>query len=206
MVKSNSVSSLVSKKSTVTGRFRITGLTCAACVASVESILLSLDGISSATIGLAASLGDVTYNPLIIDKNAIIAAITDAGFEAEFLESEMRNVVELIIEGMLSEKDEQIVQNVFYQVRGLKEFSVDPLLQRVKVTFDPEVVKVRAISEAIEQNGEGRFRVTMSQRQSPYTMDRKTEAQSILHLLRWSLFFSVSLDSLSLFYFSMVMF
>jgi Cu+-exporting ATPase len=195
MVKTTPVRSSVPKQSTVTGQFRITGLSCAACVASVESILLSLDGITSASVALTTSLGKVSYNPSVINKNTIISAIIDAGFEAEFIDSGARNVVELVVEGMLSEKDELAVQKVFHQLRGLQEVNVDPIFQKVKVTFDPEVVRVRAIAEAIEKNGEGRFKVTMSPRQSRYSIDRKSEAKNILQLLRWSLIFSVSFDT-----------
>lgn len=191
LVKAVAVPVSAANKSTATGRFRITGLSCAACVASVEGILLSLDGVSSAAVGLASSMGDVRYDPHVVDKNEIIAAINDAGFEAEFLESEKRNKVQLTVAGMLSDEDGKVVQDLFYQMQGLKEFIVEPLLERAEVTFDPEVIGLKAIVNAVEKRGEGRFRVTLLHLHSPYSPDGKAEAARFLWLLIWSLIFSI---------------
>lgn len=183
---------LAAGSSTITGRFRISGLSCAACVVSVEGVLHSLHGVSSAAVGLATSMGELRYNPLVVSKEDIVAAINDAGFEAEFFESEERSKMIITVEGMFSEEHGEDVRHILSQIQGLKEFAVDLLLERVEVTFDPEVVKLRSIVDAVELKGSGRFKVSLPHPYSAYSPDRKMELQQYLQLLRLSFIFSVS--------------
>eukprot|EP00250_Pteridium_aquilinum_P014119 c21795_g1_i1 orf=915-3872(+) len=178
-------------KSTATGRFRITGLSCAACVASVEGILNSLEGVSAASIGLAAGMGEVRYDPYAVNKNEIVNAIQNAGFEAEFIESERQKKVQLIVAGMVSDEDGKFVQTLFYQMKGLKDFVVEPMLERAELTFDPELIGLRTIVDALESTGEGRFKVSLSSLRSSYSSDGKAEAMVFLRLLRMSLILSI---------------
>ncbi|MCO5595655.1 hypothetical protein L7F22_049700 [Adiantum nelumboides] len=140
---------LAREQSFQTGRFRISGLRCASCVVSVEGVLQSLNGVSSAVVGLASGLGEVRYNPLIVSKEAIVSAVVDAGFEAEFFESEKRKKLSIIVEGMFSEEDGEDLKTILSQIQGLKNFVVDPSLERVEVTFDTEVVRLRSLVETV---------------------------------------------------------
>lgn len=193
-------------KSIATGRFRITGLRCAACVASVEGILNSLDGVSSASVGLAAGMGEVSFDPLVINKNEIIFAIHDAGFEAEFIESERRNNVQLTIAGMVSDEDGKVVQNLFCQMKGLNNFVVEPMLERVELTFDQELISLRTIVDSLESVGESKFKVSLLRLHGSYSSDGKAEAMLFLRLLRLSLIFSVSLLSIWTQFFDLFLF
>ncbi|MGB3586805.1 MAG: cation transporter, partial [Tunicatimonas sp.] len=49
--------------------FPVTGMTCAACASSVESILTHTDGISNASVNFASSSVLVEYNPTIASSN-----------------------------------------------------------------------------------------------------------------------------------------
>ncbi|MCO5575990.1 hypothetical protein L7F22_029797 [Adiantum nelumboides] len=182
---------LAREQSFQTGKFTISGLSCASCVVSVEGVLQSLNGVSSAVVGLASGLGKVSYNPLIVSKEDIISAIVDAGFEAEFLESEKRKKLSITVEGMFSEEDGEDVRTILSQIQGLKDFVVDPLLERVEITFDTEVVRLRSIVEAVEKKGIGRFKVSLGHPYSSHSSNRKMEHIQYLQLLRMSLIFSV---------------
>ncbi|KAI5071466.1 hypothetical protein GOP47_0013717 [Adiantum capillus-veneris] len=181
--------SLAGEQSSQTGRFRISGLSCASCVVSVEGVLQSLNGVSSAVVGLASGLGEVRYNPLIVSKADIVSAIVDAGFEAEFLESEKRKKISIAVEGMFTEEDGEAVRAILGQIQGLKEFVVEPLLERVEITFDTEVIRLRSIVEAVEQKG--RFKVSLGHPYSSHSPNRKMEQIQYLQLLRMSIIFSV---------------
>ncbi|KAK4399551.1 Copper-transporting ATPase RAN1 [Sesamum angolense] len=74
-----------SKPRTLIGQFTIGGMTCAACVNSVEGILRKLPGVGKAVVALATSLGEVEYDPSVISKDDY-NAIEDAGFEASFVQ------------------------------------------------------------------------------------------------------------------------
>jgi len=59
------------------------GMTCASCVGAVEGGLLSLEGISVATVALMSKSAKVTYDARLIDVPAICARVAALGYPAE---------------------------------------------------------------------------------------------------------------------------
>ncbi|GFZ06076.1 copper-exporting ATPase [Actinidia rufa] len=95
---------------TLVGQFTIGGMTCAACVNSVEGILRDLPGVKRAVVALATSLGEVEYDPTKISKDDIVNAIEDAGFEGSLVQSSEQDKIILGVSGMSSELDAQLVE------------------------------------------------------------------------------------------------
>lgn len=61
--------------------FPVTGMTCASCVRSVESMLLAQPGVLDAAVNLATSTVQVTYVPGVIDDRRMQAAIQSIGYD-----------------------------------------------------------------------------------------------------------------------------
>ncbi len=86
----------MSKTETVSRRFSIDGMACAACVSSVEKIAISTDGVISASVNLATKSAEVTYKFDAIDPATIADNITKGGYEASLInENTVTNPVEL---------------------------------------------------------------------------------------------------------------
>lgn len=68
-------------KSTGTIALDITGMSCASCVAHVEKALLRMPGVQTASVNLATETASVTAEASVT-ASALIAAVTDAGYEA----------------------------------------------------------------------------------------------------------------------------
>jgi len=60
----------------------VTGMTCASCVASVESALTAVKGVDSADVNLATERATVRYDPGQADMPALVRAIERAGYGA----------------------------------------------------------------------------------------------------------------------------
>ncbi|KAK4053057.1 Cu(2+)-transporting P-type ATPase [Microbotryomycetes sp. JL201] len=74
---------------------QVYGMTCGACVASIESNLRSTPGIQSAIVSLATERAVVTYDPAIIrGPRDVVDLIEDTGFDA-VLASDETNAVQL---------------------------------------------------------------------------------------------------------------
>ena len=58
-------------------QFNITGMSCAACVSRVEKAVNGVDGVNSCSVSLLTNSMGVEGNA---DTNAIIKAVTDAGY------------------------------------------------------------------------------------------------------------------------------
>ena len=178
----------------LSAQFRIGGMTCANCVNSVEGILRKLPGIQGAVVALATSLGEVEYLPSVISKDEIVQAIEDAGFAAEFLQSSEQDKILLGLTGVHTESDVDILHDILKKMVGLRQFGVNTTLSEVEIVFDPEAVGLRSIVDTIEIESNGRFKVHV---QNPYSRGASNdahEASKMLHLLRTSLFLSVSFD------------
>ena len=152
-------------KTTLVGQFTIGGMTCAACVNSVEGILKDLPGVKRAVVALATSLGEVEYDPNVINKDDIVTAIEDAGFEGSLVQSNQQDKLLLRVDGVLNELDAQVLEGILTRLNGVRQFRVDSISGELDVVFDPEVVNSRSLVDDIEGEGYGKFKLRVM---SPY--------------------------------------
>ena len=59
----------------------VVGMTCASCVNRIERYLSRADGVSDANVNLATERATVRFDPAVIDRSGIVAAIEAAGYE-----------------------------------------------------------------------------------------------------------------------------
>src|SRR5688572_27396192 len=60
--------------------FPVTGMTCASCVRRVEKALKKVDGIADASVNLATEKARVSFDPIVVDFDAIRQAVEKAGY------------------------------------------------------------------------------------------------------------------------------
>ncbi len=65
-----------------TTTLRITGMTCGGCVNSVTKVLQALPGVSEVSVSLDKGEGTIQYDELTTNKNALISAVIQAGYDA----------------------------------------------------------------------------------------------------------------------------
>ncbi|KAI5679484.1 hypothetical protein M9H77_00711 [Catharanthus roseus] len=176
---------------TLIGQFTIGGMTCAACVNSVEGILRQLPGVRKAVVALATSLGEVEYDPTMVSKDDIVNAIEDAGFEASFVQSSEQDKLVLGVVGISTEIDVQLLEGILGNLKGVRQFSFDRKLKELEVLFDPEVLGSRSLVDAIEDASNGKLKLLVK---NPYTrMSSKDleESSKMFRLFTASLILSV---------------
>jgi Cu+-exporting ATPase len=59
----------------------VVGMTCASCVNRIERFLNRSDGVAVANVNLATERATVHFDPAVIDRSGIVAAIESAGYE-----------------------------------------------------------------------------------------------------------------------------
>jgi Cu+-exporting ATPase len=62
-------------------RFKIEGITCASCIAKIETALRQTPGVLSASVSLGAEEAVVEYLPEVTDLGAVEAAVASAGYD-----------------------------------------------------------------------------------------------------------------------------
>lgn len=183
----------VGSQKILTGQFRIGGMTCAACVNSVEGILSKLPGVKRAVVALTTSLGEVEYDPSAISKEEIVNAIEDAGFDASFIQSSEEDKIFLTVNGLYSEMDAGFLQGILRNIKGVKQFELNNTLSEVEVVFDPEVTGIRHIVDSIEDQSRARFKVHV---RNPYARTASNDAKESSKMFR--LFISSFILSVSM--------
>jgi copper chaperone len=61
---------------------KIEGMSCQGCVKNITGVLTALSGVVSADVSLEPGEAKVVFDPLSVDRLALISAIEDAGFDA----------------------------------------------------------------------------------------------------------------------------
>ncbi len=66
-----------------TTTIKVSGMSCGGCTASVTKVLSETPGVAKADVQLTPGQVTVEFDPARVTREALCAAIDDAGFEAE---------------------------------------------------------------------------------------------------------------------------
>lgn len=147
----------------------IDGMTCASCVRRVEKALAKVEGVSSANVNLATEKATVSYDPKVVTVIDLERAVESAGYKAESLLPDPpvqaptpapAAVVELVsgnltlpIEGMTCASCVRRVEKALSAVPGVSNANVNLATENASVEFDPAVVTLIQLDEAVERAG-----------------------------------------------------
>jgi copper chaperone len=62
---------------------KVGGMSCQGCVKNITGVLSALPGVASAEVSLEAAEAKVAFDPQAVRREELLAAIEDAGFDAE---------------------------------------------------------------------------------------------------------------------------
>nr|URM60725.1 Trihelix family protein [Gymnema sylvestre] len=176
---------------TLIGQFTIGGMTCAACVNSVEGILRQVPGVKRAVVALATSLGEIEYDPLVVSKDDLVNAIEDAGFEASFVQSSEQDKIVLGVVGISTEIDVHLLEGILGNLKGVRQFIFDRKLKELEVLFDPEVLGSRSLVDAIEGESYGKLKLLIKNPYARMSSKDLEESTKMFRLFTASLILSV---------------
>jgi copper chaperone len=66
-----------------TSVIKVGGMSCQGCVRNVTGVLTVLPGVVTVEVSLEAAEARVVFDPQVVARAALVAAIEDAGFDAE---------------------------------------------------------------------------------------------------------------------------
>ncbi|KIM66043.1 hypothetical protein SCLCIDRAFT_1211695 [Scleroderma citrinum Foug A] len=191
--------SAISRSSTP-GRceLRIEGMTCGACVESIEGMLRSQPGIYSVKVALLAERGVVEYDPSAWTPEKIINEISDTGFDATLIVVAQTDAVTLRIYGMTCSSCVNTVENGLREIPGVKTATVSLATETAKINFEPGVVGPREIVEYIEEMGFDAILSDQEDATQKRSLARTKEVQEWWGRFKWSTYFAVPVFFLSM--------
>uniref|UniRef100_A0ACB8GEX6 ATPase Cu transporting protein 7B n=1 Tax=Sphaerodactylus townsendi TaxID=933632 RepID=A0ACB8GEX6_9SAUR len=169
---------------------KITGMTCASCVSSIEKNLQKENGIVSVLVALMAGKAEVKYKPAIIQPLEIARLIENLGFDASVIDDpDADSKIDLKILGMTCSSCVHNIESKLSRTPGILDASVVLATCKARVRFDPEVIGPRDIIKIIEGIG---FQASLVKKDPrDYSLDHKEEIQQWKKSFLCSLVFGI---------------
>ena len=128
---------------------KVTGMTCAMCVATIEKALKSLKGVEEASVNLGTETATVKYDPDKVSLDQIIKAIEDTGYGVA---RETKEVV-VKIGGMTCAMCVATIEKALKGLDGVEEVAVNLGTESARIVYDPNLLSLEDIKRAIEETG-----------------------------------------------------
>jgi Cu+-exporting ATPase len=128
----------------------IGGMTCAACAGRIEKTVRKIEGVTSATVNLAAEKLFVEYQDTKT-LSGIKDAVVKIGYQV--LEKPKGVTVTIPIGGMTCAACAQRVERAIKKLEGIETATVNLATEKATVVYNPLKARVSAIKEAIEKAG-----------------------------------------------------
>lgn len=133
--------------------FGVGGMTCAACVATIESYLGCQPGVISVSVGLLQERAEVRFNPSLTTEKDIETHIEDVGFTAKHLLEAENNTLRVSISGMTCSSCVAMIENNLKSNPNVVSISVNLALETGQIVYDPDKTGPRDIIALIEELG-----------------------------------------------------
>ncbi|KAH9162725.1 copper P-type ATPase CtaA [Lactarius sanguifluus] len=177
---------------------RIEGMTCGACVESIEGMLRSQPGIYSVKVALLAERGVVEFDPQQWNADKVINEISDIGFDATLIPPARSDEITLRIYGMTCASCTSTVETELGKMPGITSVAVALATETAKVVFDRGVVGPREMVERIEELG---FDAMLSDQEDATqlrSLTRTKEIQEWKTRFQWSVTFALPVFFISM--------
>ncbi|KAI4315404.1 hypothetical protein L6164_028218 [Bauhinia variegata] len=137
--------------------FRVLGMTCAACAASIEKAIKRLPGIRDAIVDVLNNKALVVYFPSLVTEKRIRESIEDAGFIAESIEEESNEssseICRIHIKGMTCTSCSSTIESTLQGIHGVQKAQVALATEEAQIQYDPKIVSHDQLLQAIENTG-----------------------------------------------------
>jgi Cu+-exporting ATPase len=172
-------------------QLKINGMTCTACAQASERAVKKLPGIAEAAVNFATEKLSVKFEEGELSIDAIKAAVAKAGYEA--VEEKARKEVTIPIGGMTCAACVRAVEKAVGKVGGVQSVAVNLATEKGFVVYDPVLVRVSAIKQAIVKAGYTPLAIDASDRGDAHQDAKLREVRVLWTKLAVSAFFSLPL-------------
>ena len=142
------------------GTYKIRGMHCASCVATIEHVLGTTAGVHSASANIASESALIEFEESIISEADLAKIVESVGYhlevgtkEKEVVADKHNETISMKVVGMDSPHCAMIVESALKKLPGIKNTDVDFSNLRAKVVFDSSLVNVDNIFKVISDAG-----------------------------------------------------
>jgi len=166
-------------------------MTCTACSNSVESSLRGIHGVKKAQVALATEEAEIQYDPKLVSYSEIVEAIEDAGFEAVLISTgQDRSRVQLKVDGIRTDCSWKMIETSLQALPGVQTVESDARLQKISLSYRPDITGPRNFIEVIESTGSRRFKAMIYPEERGRESHKQEQIKQYYHSFLWSLIFT----------------
>ncbi len=125
----------------------VTGMTCANCAATIERNVRKMPGVSVANVNFASEKLTVSFDPLQLDEQGIIARIERVGYGVA------TGKTELPVTGLRDNSDALALEKALAKQSGVLAVSVSYGTERVSLQFIPGMTSIAELAAVIRKAG-----------------------------------------------------
>jgi Cu+-exporting ATPase len=125
----------------------IGGMSCINCAHTIEKQLSNLNGVTQATVNLAAEQALIDYNPDFINQKSIENAITEAGYHV------IHEKIVLQVGGMSCVNCAKTIEKTLGNREGVYSVAVNYAAESVAVEYNPQQISLPSIKKTIQDSG-----------------------------------------------------
>jgi P-type Cu+ transporter len=125
----------------------IGGMSCVNCSRAIEKALTKLNGVTHATVNLAAEKALIDYNPDIVDQKTIEDTITEVGYQV------IHEKVSIQVGGMTCVNCAKSIEKALNAKEGVYNAVVNFATERVLVEYNSEQIGLAGIKKTIQDVG-----------------------------------------------------
>jgi len=130
---------------------QISGMTCAACAQRIQKAVGRLEGITNAVVNFATEKLTVEFDSQTTSLSKIKETIEKVGYGV--VEEALTKTVTIPIGGMTCAACAQRIEKTLNKLEGVKKASVNLATEKAAIEYDPQVVRISTIKQAIEKIG-----------------------------------------------------
>lgn len=175
----------------------ITGMTCAACSVAVERSVQKLNGVTAATVNPATERLTVHYDESLVDESDLKTSIESAGYGVA--EAPAFKTVVIPVQGMTCASCAAAIERALRKLSGVHEASVNLATERATVSYEPDIVRLSTIKQAITAAGYTPLDIEVSSVSVDDDAERKSRETRSL----WQRFILAAVVSVPLLYLAM---
>ena len=138
--------------------YDIKGMTCSSCQVHIEKAIQEITGVKAVDVNLMSNQARVEFEDEVMDE-AIIKAVSDAGYEVVLDTKEQSKTVEFKIIDMTCSSCVANIEGALNHTDGVLKAVVNLMNEKAVVTYDPGLIKLVDIIAVIEGQGYGAQRM-----------------------------------------------
>ena len=129
----------------------VSGMSCAVCAGRVEKTVAELDGVKNSSVYFASESLTVEYDSTVTSLDLIKDAVEKIGYKV--VEEDNSRTVTIPISGMSCQACAQRVEKGLNELEGVDSVSVNLLIEKASVAFNPEKTRLSIIKHKIDELG-----------------------------------------------------